>query len=79
MNGKILFLFIGIAILSSLLRFGHRENNLDEVSDSDYYMDMALVFVGEKSGFMAEHRNRHHYNRPLMAFCACYLGYYCIT
>jgi len=77
MNTKILTIFIIVAIFSSLLRFGHRENNWDEVSDSDYYLDMALVFVGEKSEFMPEHKtNRHHYNRPLLAYCAGIIGHY---
>ena len=62
MKIKILILFTLVAILSSLLRFGHRENNLDIVSDSDYYLDMAKVFVGEQSEFHYENISSvHHY------------------
>ena len=51
MKIKILILFTLVAVLSSLLRFGNRENNLSDVSDSDYYLDMAQVFVGQKTEF----------------------------
>ena len=81
MKIKILILFTLVAVLSSLLRFGNRENNLAVLSDSDYYLDMAQVFVGQKEEF--NHQlfmgAAHHYNRPLLPFCAGLLGHYVLN
>jgi hypothetical protein len=81
MKIKILILFTIVGILSSLLRFGHRENNLDKLSDSDYYLDMAQVFAGQKEEFNPQliRVASHHYNRPLLPFCAGFLGHYVLN
>ena len=78
MKIKILILFTLVALLSSLLRFGNRENNLAALSDSDYYLDMAKVFAGQKEEFNHQFLMvaAHHYNRPLLPFCAGILGHY---
>ena len=81
MKIKILILFTLVAVLSSLLRFGNRENNLSDVSDSDYYLDMAQVFVGQKTEFNHSYVMvaAHHYNRPLLPFIAGLLGHYVLN
>jgi len=81
MKIKILILFTVVSILSSLLRFGQRENNLSVESDSDYYLDMAQVFMGQKEEFNKRFfvTNEHHYNRPLLPFCAGLLGHYVLN
>ncbi len=78
MKIKILVLFTIVSILSSLLRFGQRENNLAVESDSDYYLDMIQVFMGNKEEFNKSFfvTNEHHYNRPLLPVCAGLLGHY---
>jgi len=78
MKIKILILFTLVAFFSSLLRFGNRENNLAVLSDSDYYLDMAQVFAGQKEEFNHQFLESaaHHYNRPLLPFCAGLLGHY---
>jgi hypothetical protein len=70
-------LFLAIAALCSVPRFGQRENEaLPVVSDSDAFLDMARVFSGE-----AEHFRRDwvidiplQYRRPLLSFLAAPLG-----
>ena len=81
MKIKILILFTLVAVLSSLLRFGNRENNLSVLSDSDFYLDMAQVFVGQKAEFNHYFLTgaAHHYNRPLLPFCAGLLGHYVLN
>jgi hypothetical protein len=81
MKTKILILFTVVAVLSSLLRFGNRENNLSVLSDSDYYLDMAQVFMGQKAEFNHDFLMdaAHHYNRPLLPFCAGLLGHYVLN
>ena len=81
MKIKILILFTVVAVLSSLLRFGNRENNLSVLSDSDYYLDMAQVFMGQKVEFNHDFLMdaAHHYNRPLLPFCAGLLGHYVLN
>jgi hypothetical protein len=82
MKVKILILFILVGILSSLLRFGNRENNIANVeSDSDYYLDMAQVFAGQKAeiNYKFLSGNEHHYNRPFLPFCAGILGHYVLN
>jgi len=76
MKFRILILFTLTAILSSLLRFGERENNLSTLSDSDYYLDMARVFAGQQYKFNPDFlaSAAHHYNRPLLPFLAGKLG-----
>jgi hypothetical protein len=72
-----MILLLGIiACLSSLLRFGQRENEISVESDSDYYLDMAQVFWGEKASFNKDYFSHgpHHYNRPLLPFMAGGLG-----
>jgi hypothetical protein len=82
MRANILILFVLVSMISSLLRFGQRENNIPNVeSDSDYYLDMAQVFVGEKAEINKAFfkSNEHHYNRPLLPFCAGLLGHYMLN
>jgi hypothetical protein len=82
MKAKILIMFVLVSIISSLLRFGQRENDIPNVeSDSDYYLDMAQVFVGEKAEINQIYLrgNEHHYNRPLLPFCAGVLGHYMLN
>lgn len=78
MKLKMLLFFAVVAVLSSLLRFGHRENNLATLSDSDYYLDMAQVFAGQKAEFNTEFLKDgpHHYNRPLLPYLAGITGHY---
>lgn len=78
MKIKILIFFTLVGILSSLLRFGDRENDRAEISDSDYYLDMAQVFAGQKTEFNQQLLRvaPHHYNRPVLPFCAGLLGHY---
>jgi hypothetical protein len=71
------FLFLSIAVICSLPRFGQRENeNLPSVSDSDRYLEMARVFTGQQRQFTPEwaSEHAHHYNRPLLPFAAGWLG-----
>jgi hypothetical protein len=81
MKIKILILFTVVSILSSLLRFGQRENNLAAESDSDYYLDMVHVFMGQQDEFNKSLflTNEHHYNRPLLPICAGFLGHYILN
>ena len=56
-------------------RFGQRENEGSLLSDSDYYLDMASVFAGDKPAFDQTwsdtgHFGAHHYSRPLLPFLA---------
>lgn len=76
---RLLALFTLVAVLSSLLRFGQRENDkLSSLSDSDCYIDMAMVFAGEKDDFnpVWQRGLAHHYNRPLFPFIAGQIGHY---
>ena len=64
-----------VAVVSSIPRFGQRENVGSALSDSDYYLDMATVFAGDKPAFdptwsNAEYFGAHHYTRPLLPFLA---------
>jgi hypothetical protein len=68
-------LFLAVAGLCSLPRFGQRENEaLPSVSDSDFYLDMAAVFGGTAARFNPEYvesgSGHVHYNRPLLPFLA---------
>jgi hypothetical protein len=68
-------LLLLLAAAAAILRFGQRENESAAVSDSDYYLDMAAVFAGEKPAFDADwsaagHSGAHHYARPLLPFLA---------
>ncbi|MBI4538214.1 MAG: hypothetical protein HY704_01720 [Gemmatimonadetes bacterium] len=66
-----------VALGSSMLRFGQRENEALPVSDSDYYLDMARVFAGEAQEFRAGYAEPpavHHYARPLLPFLAGQVG-----
>lgn len=76
MKVRVILLLGAVAVLSSLLRFGQRENEISVLSDSDYYLDMAKVFWGGKSSFNREYcfNGPHHYNRPLLPFLAGGLG-----
>jgi hypothetical protein len=78
---KVLILFVLVGIASSLFRFGDRENDLAIVSDSDYYLDMAQVFTGQKDEFDKNFLKvaPHHYNRPLLPFCAGILGHFLLN
>src|SRR5712691_2919821 len=79
---KLLYLslcFLGVAALCSIPRFGQRENEaLPMVSDSDYFIDMARVFVGDEENFNSDYVRfgAHHYNRPLLSLIAGYVGKY---
>ena len=76
---RFLILFTVVAVLSSILRFGQRENdNLSTLSDSDCYIDMAMVFSGEKEAFNPDWIRGlpHHYNRPFFPFVAGLIGHY---
>jgi len=61
-----------VAIASSSFRFGQRENEGMSWSDSDYYIDMAHVFSGEKEAFNKGYLETrpHHYARPLFSYFA---------
>jgi hypothetical protein len=64
---SLVLVFLLVALLSSIPRFGQRENEaLPTISDSDLYLEMAHVFVGETPGFDPERLETwpHHYNRP---------------
>ncbi len=78
---KILLVFTVVAILSSLLRFGQRENNLSPLSDSDSYLDMAMVFSNQKAEFDQDLLRGlpHHYNRPFFPFLAGLLGHFILN
>lgn len=67
-----------VAFVSSALRFGHRENEPLPISDSDYYLDMAEVFAGLRSGFDESLSSQapHHYNRPALPFLSGLVGHY---
>jgi predicted DNA-binding transcriptional regulator len=69
---KFTFLFLIVAILCSMPRFGQRENaNLPGLSDSDVYLDLARVLTGEKTGFSSDSLLRpHHLSRPFLCFLA---------
>ena len=72
-------LFFAIAAACSIPRFGQRENEaLPAISDSDLFIDMAHVFAGDAPAFNPQYfrMEPHHYNRPLLAFLAGYLGKY---
>ena len=72
-------LFFVLAGVSSVQRFGQRENEYAKAtSDSDFYIDMAHVFLGDAPAFNGAHVEQapHHYNRPLFAWMAGYLGRY---
>ncbi len=74
-------LFLAIGGICSLPRFGQRENETAPVvSDSDLYIDMARVFVGDAPGFNPEYvkAGPHHYNRPLFPFLAGNLAKYAL-
>lgn len=76
---KFAAIFLIIAMIASLPRFGQRENeHQPTVSDSDLYLEMARVFTGDAAGFKREWVawQPHHYNRPLLPFVAGYLGKY---
>ena len=66
-------LFLLIGAVCSLPRFGERENeHQPTTSDSDYYLDMAHVFIGSSDNFNQDwvQAAPHHYNRPLFPFLA---------
>ena len=70
-----LALLLALAAAAAIPRFGQRENPSAAVSDSDYYLDMAAVFAGERAAFNPEwsapgHTGAHHYARPLLPFLA---------
>lgn len=70
-------LFLALAVICALPRFGQRENeSLPVVSDSDCYMDMARVFLGDAPYFNPEwvKTGPHHYSRPLFPFLAGWLA-----
>ena len=70
-------LFLAIAALCSIPRFGQRENEaLPVVSDSDAFLDMARVFSGEAEHFRPDFvfNNPRHYRRPLLSLLAAPLG-----
>ena len=72
-------LFLVLSAICSLQRFGQRENETAPVlSDSDLYIDMARVFVGDAPAFNADYvkAGPHHYNRPLLSFLAGHLAKY---
>lgn len=72
-------LFLLLAVLCSLPRFGQRENEFSSgVSDSDLYLEMARVFTGDQAGFTPAYVafGPHHYNRPLVPWLTGYLGKY---
>lgn len=72
-------LFLVIASICSIPRFGQRENETAPVvSDSDLYIDMAHVFVGDATAFNPDYvkLGPHHYNRPLLSFLAGHLAKY---
>jgi hypothetical protein len=76
---KFAVIFVVIATIAALPRFGQRENeHQPTVSDSDLYLEMARVFTGDKAGFNPEWVawQPHHYNRPLLPFVAGHLGKY---
>ena len=69
-------LFLAVAVLASLPRFGQRENDTLPISDSDLYMEMARFFTGDVAGFTPKWVQdwAHHYNRPLLPFLAGWLA-----
>jgi len=67
-----------LAIASAYPRFGQRENEGSELSDSDYYLDMVVVFSGEAPEFdpvysAPGHPGSKHYARPLLSLLATQL------
>src|SRR5688572_25005177 len=78
---KFALIFLMIATAASLPRFGQRENERERmrvVSDSDLYLEMARVFIGDQPRFTREWVDwqPHHYNRPLLPFAAGWVGAY---
>lgn len=70
-------LFLAIAALCSIPRFGQRENEgLPVVLDSDAFLDMAQVFSGEAEHFRPDWVTilTQHYQRPLLSLLAAPLG-----
>jgi hypothetical protein len=72
---RTLALLLALALVAAIPRFGQRENERAAISDSDYYLDMAAVFAGERQAFHPEwsapgHTGAHHYARPLLPFLA---------
>lgn len=70
----LLFLAL-IAVLAAIPRFGSRENPASVASDSDYYLNMALVFAGEAEAFNPAaaapgSSGSRHYARPLLSLLA---------
>lgn len=65
---RVYMILLAAAVTSSVLRFGHRENNLAPISDSDAYIDMADTWAGRRSSFETNLPGIHiwHYNRPLL-------------
>jgi len=67
-----------LAIASAYPRFGQRENEGAELSDSDYYLDMVAVFSGEAPAFdpvyaAPGHPGSKHYARPFLSLLAAQL------
>lgn len=76
---RTLLAFALVALAASVPRFGQRENEARELSDSDYYLDMAEFFSGVQDRpdpLFADPSNTrsHHYTRPLLPFLAGSLG-----
>lgn len=74
-RSRTILLLALLAVGVSLVRFGQRENPQAALSDSDYYLDMALVLSGEKPQFdpawsAPGDGGAHHYTRPLLPFLA---------
>jgi hypothetical protein len=72
--------FLTVATVCSIPRFGQRENEdlQPPTLDSNCFLDMARVFNGDAPAFDPGlvKVGPHHYNRPLVAFLAGYLGKY---
>lgn len=71
-------LFLLLAILVSLFRFGERENENFPLSDSDAYLDMAMTFAQEKESFDSYlvQEKIWHYNRPGFPFAAAVVHHF---
>jgi hypothetical protein len=69
-------LFLFAAFAASAFHFGERENETLTLSDSDFYLDMAQVFSGQKPEWNPHFFEiaSHHYNRPLLPAAAAAVG-----
>ena len=73
--------FLLVASLCALPRFGQRENEYaPDISDSDFYLDMARTFAGDQATFTPGNAawQPHHYNRPLVPWLVGHLGKSCL-